>query len=482
MTVWGGVFREMYYRADNGDGHKGSLRRFVNCMDQAAMLELSCSLWSDLEGSFASWLVQSPFGYIHQTHLVGVTQQDFSGPLILVNNPFFGTDRTRALLSINDTARTPFSCHVYVGYKKHFDRQNDAIFDACSGPHTGTENAPAYVTAAIDTQTTLYATTHTHPGNVGNIQEGDGVTAINNTWPPTVGAPGSFDLTPFRNLVNRLAPAPASVGSVTQADWANIGTWLKAVLGNTWNVAFESAAASERIADAFWHLTDSAHPAEPVTVHVLVESVPGRNGALDVTASAEAARERVVALVASTDRNPEDLWAKGTFDAFGDYSIQYAANIAAGRVIVVAANAVVDISGRSSTNALAGIARTLLEHTVRRNAPPLAFPVLQYQGDGDSTTVRGVYTAFSAVFSVVGQVSFAGATSEDSGVLLDKYEITEVAGGNSTVEFKFVTKEIGTHSVRIHCADKLTMVSATTVVKVVVVAAAEAQVEAETAE
>ena len=335
----------------------------------------------------------------------------------------------------------------------------------------GTENAGGYVTAAIDTQTNLYHVHNTYPGTVSNISQGPGVshTGISGHFP----APGtgtrslSGFVHHFRPLLDRLAPAPAA-GAVTQADWANLPSWVGNVLEGGWSIAFGSVTASEATADAFWHLTNASN--ESVRVHVVVLSVTGANGALDIQASARAARDRVLATIGSSDRDPEGVWATGTFNDFGDYSLQYAADLAAGRVIVVAVNTVVDIAGQSSTSALDGIARQLFGYAVRRGAPALAFPVLEYQDDGDMRTVHGLGAEFSVIFSVVGQLSVAGATCEDAGVVKDDYIVTEVDGWNSTVEFKFVAKEPGRHVVRIHCADMLTMICATRALQINVVA------------
>ncbi|KAG6859052.1 hypothetical protein C0995_011976, partial [Termitomyces sp. Mi166 len=176
----GGSFNERLYLLEDptGEGPVGSLVPHVSCMDQAAMLELSCSLRGG--SSSTSWLYQAPFGYINTTHLVGVTG---SGGLVNVNNPFFGTDISHAeVRDINDPSRSPFKVYVYIGHSK-FDRESDGgIYDGCSGPHLGTETIKEYITNSIDAQTKLYGERPWEcraPGNVGDVIQGNGVVSIN---------------------------------------------------------------------------------------------------------------------------------------------------------------------------------------------------------------------------------------------------------------------------------------------------------------
>ena len=81
----GGNFWQEFYLLVNDNDQLGTLYQSVNCMDQAAMLELSCSLLGS--SSSTSWLYQHPFRYINTTYLVGIRAG--AGPLTNVNNPFF---------------------------------------------------------------------------------------------------------------------------------------------------------------------------------------------------------------------------------------------------------------------------------------------------------------------------------------------------------------------------------------------------------
>ncbi|KAI0316016.1 hypothetical protein OF83DRAFT_1173291 [Amylostereum chailletii] len=471
MSIWGGIFWESYYRAADISGEQGTLYRHVNCMDQAAMLELSCSFLGGF--SSTSWLAQQPFGYINPTYLVGVN----SDTPILVNNPFFGTEWARAYIDRDDPARTMFGCHVYVGHSKPFVPGSDGIYDACGGPHVGSEDVAQFLTSSIDTQTNLYQTTHTHPGTVGNVAQGDGVTGIDgNYWVPPAQARHP-DVALPEALAQLTATRATRATSVTHVDWAHVPAWLPSVLGDSWEVRFGRVTVGTATARAFWHIADTS--GEPLRVHVCVESVVAEDGTLDLVRSAAAIRDRVADIVTSTDYDPERLWMRGALDDLGDYSMQYADGFASGRVVVVAGNIVVDIAGMSSSAALRHYARTLLEHTVQRNGPPLALPVLHSgpvrttghsprsisnanEVESNVITVEGVHSRFTVSFKAEGVIVAAGATCEGPGILLDKYAIEEIGNEEGhVVDFRFVTREVGRHLVHVHFADSKTMVSAT---------------------
>ncbi len=254
MAIWGGIFNQSYYMAPApGSSDFGSLYRHVNCFDQAAWLELTCSLLNA-----TSWLAQQPFGFIKETYLVGIPNK--------VNNPFFGTDATRILVDNNDLKRTFFGCHVYVGNSKPFDSTDDAIYDGCAGPHLGTETAADYVTNSIQNtnETALYV--NTYPGTINNIQPGDGVTGIDGQYFRTGGPNSSTSFSStltFQSpssaqaVLNRLAPTsqPASVRRITHEDWANASSWVPTVLGEGWTTLFSQiVAAGESSTRAFWHI------------------------------------------------------------------------------------------------------------------------------------------------------------------------------------------------------------------------------------
>ncbi|KAL7626982.1 hypothetical protein AAE478_003757 [Parahypoxylon ruwenzoriense] len=488
MTVWGGIFAEAYYRAAApGSDDDGTLYRTVNCFDQAGMLELCCSL--DVSNiHFTSWLLQQPFGYIKTTKLVGIGNGNDG--LIDVNNPFFGTDQSRALVGNNDAGRTRFHCHVYVGYSKPFDRTNDAIYDACAKPHTGNENAAAYLAASRqdETETELYATNNTYPGRVDTIQEGNGVTGIDGQ-PYQAGGPVAHHISRAANVLTKVVGAPpASFNiAITHVDWAHVDTWVSDVLGGEWSVPFKTITASEGSARAFWHLsgTDNAS----VRINVTVESVVTEDGNLDVQRSAAAARNRAADLLLTTERNPEEIWTRGELDEYGDYSYQYLPDIGAGRIVVSAANTVVDIAGDVSTAALKPTAHRLLERVVRRNADVPALPTLRrgrtvalsvpheggsrhleahvspYDPNNHTVNLQHTNSRLTLEFDIDREISIAGASSQGGKVLFDKYTI-DASGEQPKVRFVLVPRESGTHAISLHVADDKTMVSTTHVVNI----------------
>ncbi|KAK0455273.1 uncharacterized protein EV420DRAFT_1644911 [Desarmillaria tabescens] len=480
VGAWGGIFNQSYYLAPDESGTEGMLYRHVNCMDQCAMLELSCSLQDGVRST--SWLVQQPFGYINDTHLVGVVNQQ--NQLIPVNNPFFGTDQSRSHVDINDPARTSFGCHVYNGHSRPFVLASDGIYDACGGPHIGNEVAADYLASSIDTQTTLYI--HgLQPGTVNNIAVGDGVTGTDgHHWVPPVASEGFTELS--RNAVsNILSPLTTETpNSVSHINWAHVPEWINDVLDEDWGVKFGRVSVGDSTTHAFWHLGhDKAEEGSPLRVNVHVESVVNLSGALDTAGSEQAARDRLGTILTSTDRDPEALWVRGTLDEFGQYSLQYASDVAAGRVVVVAGNAIVDISGMSSSAALEDYARKLLGHTVRRDGPPLTMPAIKRgpvrtTGNQESmllddntgrTTVQGVDTRFSLYFELDKGVAAASATPEGTGILFDKYVIEEGLDGAVAVDFMFVAHELGAHTVKVHFTDMETMVSVSKTIEVDVV-------------
>jgi len=112
---------------------KASLKT-VNCYDQAGAIQaLSGAL-----GIKAIWCFQclqpKIFGFIKKTNLIGVGD---------CNNPFFKSNGSKEIVPDNDPERTSFSNHA-------FCKLESKIFDACAGPHLGTENAKQYLDSSVD--------------------------------------------------------------------------------------------------------------------------------------------------------------------------------------------------------------------------------------------------------------------------------------------------------------------------------------------
>ncbi len=141
----------------------------ANCYDQAAAVQALCGA----VGVGVDWCYLEPFGYINTTPLLGV------GPC---NNPFFDGNNSAPVIGVNHSDRTAFGNHA-------FCRRGGNILDACAGPHTGTETAAQYCTAAIDNNPALYvrgiryrsrsgALLPLRAGTVGDITVDPGVTGV----------------------------------------------------------------------------------------------------------------------------------------------------------------------------------------------------------------------------------------------------------------------------------------------------------------
>lgn len=129
-----------------------------NCYDQASAVQVL----SAVLGVKTTWLFMLPFGYIQPADLVGVGQ---------CNNPVFRSNNSKPLIyTIEDdfnplkSKRQPFDTHA-------FCEQGAKIFDACVGPHLGTENREEYLRATIDYTPRLYPSNWPPAGTVSNIEE-----------------------------------------------------------------------------------------------------------------------------------------------------------------------------------------------------------------------------------------------------------------------------------------------------------------------
>lgn len=125
----------------------------LNCYDAAAVLQYLLKN----AGQSARYCYMAPFGYLKLTQLIGRGK---------CNNPFFGSDTSRAVVNDLDTHRTSFRNHAFV-----FLPSSKTVADACAGPHLGTESKTAYVMAAVD----AHCPNPGQNGNAGNIAEYNGV-------------------------------------------------------------------------------------------------------------------------------------------------------------------------------------------------------------------------------------------------------------------------------------------------------------------
>lgn len=490
MNITGGRFALSYYLAKaRVSDSPGTLSRKVNCYDQAGILELLCSLGTSQP---TSWLIQQPFGFIRITKLVGIV--DTRNNLIDVNNPFFSSNQTPALIDNNNRKRTWFGNHVFVGHSKPFNHQMDVIYDACAGPHTGTETAARYLAASRQTEseTELYRVNNTTPGQVNQLRAGYGVTAssFRDSGHPTMDEDQARAVDMLTQLVD--IPADLSAMAIIHRDWAHVDDWLPATLDGQWTVAFKTLEASKGNAHVFWHLAGTDDAVVRITVDV--KTVTTDAGEFDVQRSADAARNVAALLLSSTEREPSEVWTRGELSEFGDYTFQYSDTVLAGRCVVVAGNTVVDIAGGDSTAALVPIARRLLEHVVQRDRdgdvplmPTLshgrAISLVMPPNSGSpeavsaeapifnepdrSVTIRGTDARLTLEFEVDSAVSVADATSEEGKVLLDKSEIVN-NGEQSIVRFVLIAREVGTHATHLHVTHDKTLVTSTYTINIMV--------------
>ncbi|KAK0200870.1 hypothetical protein DFS33DRAFT_1277230 [Desarmillaria ectypa] len=280
-----------------------------------------------------------------------------------------------------------------------------------------------------------------------------------------------------------LPEAGSTASSVTYANWAHLPEWIKDVLGDDWHSVAKLGYVNvtEATAHAFWCLEREGSeigPSPVISINVHVVSQTNADGVLDMAASKQAARCWLASIITSTSSDIKSLWIRGEHDEFSDYSVQYAEGILHGRIVIVAGPTVVDIRGVSRTEELfEGCARKLLEHTVRRNGPPLTAPVIKRGpflsidgGNHDShpskILVHSVDARFSLYFKLDRPIAAANATTEMCTLLFDKYVVEGVTEDSVTIKLVFTVQDMGSFIVQVHFADSETMMSRSQVVEV----------------
>lgn len=113
----------------------------VNCYDQASgVLALAAVIGIDGFKRFVGSQTGGPagaiFGFINETTLVGGIRS---------NNPFYATNGSDPIESRPYPVRTAFGNHQF-----YMDRASAMVFDACAGPHLGTEDYATYMDASVD--------------------------------------------------------------------------------------------------------------------------------------------------------------------------------------------------------------------------------------------------------------------------------------------------------------------------------------------
>lgn len=105
----------------------------VNCYDQASAV----LVFAGIMGIDGHKRYVEPFGYITTTILVGGIRS---------NNPFHSGVAALSVLPQMDPRRTSFGNHEF-----YMDSASAVVFDACAGPHLGTEDYYNYLNNSVDT-------------------------------------------------------------------------------------------------------------------------------------------------------------------------------------------------------------------------------------------------------------------------------------------------------------------------------------------
>jgi len=438
----GGYFYYSYYvQAAAGRG-PGSLYPIVNCYDQAAMVQVLTSF----NGPTASWLYQDPYGYINTTYLVGIGN---------CNNPFFQSNNTPQVIAVNSPYRTGFGNHAYNGLLAVLDRLNDRVYDACGGPHLGTETPQQYINAAIDPRTSPRP-------SIYNITQYLGVTG----YGASVALKTTAKSKPSEHVQNLVKKCSVDTPKPHfQAHWDDLPNWAKTVLGDRCEVAYHEVNVAETQMETLWHLTGVSGSTDGnVVVRAEVLTRVGGDGKLDTRAASTAASEHLITEVKNTQldlgsgfEHIDKLWVPAELDDFGETSVRYADDVLQGRVLIVSGNSLVDIRGGTSSKDLVSVARSLLKHTTAEKPVSLDVPhVTRHsnhipeanRGSPNDETVKGIGSRFEIVCHVEGRVTSASAHVGDNGLLLSGTTISIDAGNDrSKVVFLFVTRKLGTHVV-----------------------------------
>ncbi|MBI1853391.1 MAG: hypothetical protein HYR85_23880 [Planctomycetes bacterium] len=117
--------------------------QIVNCVDCAAAI----STMMNLVGGTSQYLFLQPFGYIQRGNLIGRGD---------CNNPFIvgGASRVIRQLCLGVNCVTDIVAPFRTRFGNHaFTIMNGGIYDACVGPHLGTETPLQYLQGAIDFST-----------------------------------------------------------------------------------------------------------------------------------------------------------------------------------------------------------------------------------------------------------------------------------------------------------------------------------------
>lgn len=159
---------------------RGVAQTSVNCYDLAALCQILISLGLDTQHEELRVKYMEPFGFIHDTCLIGrfeplnlpnKNQQN------LCNRPFFGDPRKDPKILCEQTSdgRSRFGNHMFLTLRPRSGEPY--VFDACCGPQLGTTSLSKYPSTVIDLSVALYGKhgQPSHPGSLHDILDDPGV-------------------------------------------------------------------------------------------------------------------------------------------------------------------------------------------------------------------------------------------------------------------------------------------------------------------
>lgn len=455
-----------YYGEARIGGTYGSLQPLVNCYDQAAAVQVYGTFST---GEQPSWLFQSTTGYVKTFNLVGIGY---------CNNPFFRIYNTPQIININNVNRSGFANHAFNGSNRIYNSGSDFIYDATGGPQTGTLHPQQFLKALIDTATTLYGRNPSmaRPGTLGDIVKCPGVTS--RSFCPDDSGIGEHK----EKLLSRCSASNAM--SYSQVHWDDVLHWVKAVFGDSCDIAFQYTHMEEGFSDSLWHLAGVKGADDDIVLRVKIVTRVGDDGNLDYTQSSRAAFNHLAFTLTNLqlDLGPDDvdlgtLWAPASFTEYAQCSVQHAAHIPTGRILLTCGNVFIDICGGSSSATLEPLVLGLLNHTTVTAPVSLHIPSVTHFSyeipqvyKGLVNQVKGRFSFFDVKCHVDSIIAVASAHVEGGGLLLNRYdiEVNEV-DNTSTVTFKLMTRTIGTHDVELYFGKALTMSTGTKRIQITVV-------------
>lgn len=260
----------------------GDLQSYpVNCLDTAALVQTIASLNVQDPDAKSYMIYMGVFGFIKDTLLIGRHQGNVPDAAAdLCNNPFYKNSEYKPIMRINNklaSTRSSFGTHVFLT----IDRGNESglkVFDACCGPHKGTNTLPQYLKAAIDDDNRLYSPNKWEgfgknhdeirpqgPGLLSDAMFGKGVVSLATPASFVRGQSGPTTNSSSPSLFQRMAEAlddgqntllppfegsPAGVSGI-------VATWTFKYKPGQWTSGKESGASGDETVGVVDEVTES---------------------------------------------------------------------------------------------------------------------------------------------------------------------------------------------------------------------------------